>query len=56
VILGRGQSRGVGSVKRPKRVAVIGVGILGASVGWSLSRHSAEVVFIDAGQPGRRRH
>jgi glycine/D-amino acid oxidase-like deaminating enzyme len=42
----------IGSVQRPKRVAVIGVGILGASVGWNLSRHGAEVVFIDAGQPG----
>jgi glycine/D-amino acid oxidase-like deaminating enzyme len=42
----------IGSVKRSRRVAVIGVGILGASVGWNLSRHGAEVVFIDAGQPG----
>ncbi|MGW1810128.1 NAD(P)/FAD-dependent oxidoreductase [Streptomyces sp. NPDC002078] len=39
-------------MKRPERVAVIGVGILGASVGWNLSRQGAEVVFIDAGQPG----
>ncbi|MEV6699316.1 FAD-dependent oxidoreductase [Streptomyces sp. NPDC051453] len=39
-------------MKRPERVAVIGVGILGASVGWNLSRHGAKVVFIDAGQPG----
>ncbi|WP_328885349.1 NAD(P)/FAD-dependent oxidoreductase [Streptomyces sp. NBC_00316] len=37
---------------RPERVAVIGVGILGASVGWNLSRHGAKVVFIDAGRPG----
>ncbi|MEV0348918.1 FAD-dependent oxidoreductase [Nonomuraea sp. NPDC050680] len=43
---------GIGSVKRPERVAVIGVGVLGASVGWNLSRHGAKVVFIDAGQPG----
>ncbi|MFC7307925.1 NAD(P)/FAD-dependent oxidoreductase [Streptomyces monticola] len=42
----------VGSVQRSGRVAVIGVGILGASVGWNLSRHGVEVVFIDAGQPG----
>ncbi|WP_406222565.1 FAD-dependent oxidoreductase [Streptomyces decoyicus] len=42
----------VGCVQRPERVAVIGVGILGASVGWNLSRHGAAVVFIDAGQPG----
>jgi glycine/D-amino acid oxidase-like deaminating enzyme len=39
-------------VKRPRRVAVIGAGIVGASVGWNLSRQGAEVVFIDAGQPG----
>lgn len=39
-------------MKRPERVAVIGVGILGASVGWHLSRLGAKVVFIDAGQPG----
>lgn len=41
-----------GFVQRPERVAVIGVGILGASVGWHLSRCGAEVVFIDAGRPG----
>ncbi|MFG2950022.1 NAD(P)/FAD-dependent oxidoreductase [Streptomyces adustus] len=39
-------------MKRPGRVAVIGVGVVGASVGWNLARHGAEVVFIDAGQPG----
>ncbi|MGW3851496.1 NAD(P)/FAD-dependent oxidoreductase [Streptomyces fagopyri] len=39
-------------MRRPERVAVIGVGVIGASVGWNLSRHGAEVVFIDAGQPG----
>ncbi|WP_345575004.1 FAD-dependent oxidoreductase [Nonomuraea rosea] len=38
--------------KRSDRVAVIGVGILGAGVGWNLVRQGAEVVFIDAGQPG----
>jgi glycine/D-amino acid oxidase-like deaminating enzyme len=42
----------IGFVKQPERVAVIGVGILGASVGWNLSRHGAKVIFIDAGQPG----
>ncbi|MGW0801814.1 NAD(P)/FAD-dependent oxidoreductase [Nonomuraea sp. NPDC002799] len=42
----------IGSVQRSERVAVIGVGILGAGVGWNLSRHGAKVVFIDAGQPG----
>jgi glycine/D-amino acid oxidase-like deaminating enzyme len=41
-----------GSAKRPNRVAVIGVGIIGASVGWNLSLHGANVVFIDAGLPG----
>ncbi|MET8809458.1 FAD-dependent oxidoreductase [Streptomyces sp. NPDC004546] len=39
-------------MKRAERVAVIGVGIVGACVGWNLSRHGAEVVFIDAGRPG----
>lgn len=44
----------MGSVsgKRPRRVAVIGVGILGACVGWNLARRGAEVVLIDAGRPG----
>lgn len=39
-------------MKRSGRVAVIGVGILGASVGWNLARQGAEVVLIDAGRPG----
>ncbi|MEU5890705.1 FAD-dependent oxidoreductase [Streptomyces sp. NPDC047461] len=39
-------------MKRPERVAVIGVGVLGAGVGWNLSRRGAEVVFVDAGRPG----
>ncbi|MFF1398820.1 NAD(P)/FAD-dependent oxidoreductase [Streptomyces sp. NPDC058287] len=39
-------------MKQPERVAVIGVGILGASVGWNLSRHGVNVVFIDPGRPG----
>ncbi|MFF4692829.1 NAD(P)/FAD-dependent oxidoreductase [Streptomyces sp. NPDC001307] len=39
-------------MKRSERVAVIGVGVVGACVGWNLSRHGAEVVFIDAGRPG----
>ena len=34
------------------RIGVIGVGIVGASVGWHLARHGVEVVMIDAGQPG----
>ncbi|NUS77322.1 MAG: FAD-binding oxidoreductase [Streptomyces sp.] len=40
------------SVERPGRVAVIGVGVLGACVGWNLSRQGAQVIFIDAGRPG----
>ncbi|MFF4273498.1 NAD(P)/FAD-dependent oxidoreductase [Streptomyces sp. NPDC001536] len=39
-------------MQRPERVAVIGVGIVGACVGWNLSRGGADVVFIDAGRPG----
>ncbi|WP_410792046.1 NAD(P)/FAD-dependent oxidoreductase [Kribbella sp. C-35] len=35
-----------------EHVAVIGVGILGACVGWNLSRLGAKVIFIDAGRPG----
>ncbi|MDN3027303.1 FAD-dependent oxidoreductase [Streptomyces sp. S.PB5] len=42
----------IGSGNRPVRVAVIGVGILGASAGWHLCRHGARVVFVDAGRPG----
>ncbi|MFJ4786186.1 NAD(P)/FAD-dependent oxidoreductase [Streptomyces sp. NPDC088794] len=41
-----------GSTTRPRRVAVIGVGVLGACVGWNLSRQGAEVVLLDAGRPG----
>jgi glycine/D-amino acid oxidase-like deaminating enzyme len=48
----RGSFVRTGPVTQPRRVAVIGVGIVGASVGWNLSRHGAQVVFIDAGQPG----
>lgn len=44
--------RSGGSKRQPVRVAVIGAGILGASVGWNLARQGADVVFIDAGQPG----
>ncbi|MFJ5308386.1 NAD(P)/FAD-dependent oxidoreductase [Streptomyces sp. NPDC088350] len=42
----------IGSGKRPGCVAVVGVGVLGASVGWNLARRGAEVVLIDAGRPG----
>ncbi|MFG1909774.1 NAD(P)/FAD-dependent oxidoreductase [Kribbella sp. NPDC048928] len=34
------------------RVAVIGTGILGACVGWNLSRRGAEVIFVDLLAPG----
>ncbi|MFE3037870.1 NAD(P)/FAD-dependent oxidoreductase [Streptomyces canus] len=42
----------IGSGRRPGRVAVIGVGVLGASVAWNLSRQGADVVLIDARRPG----
>jgi glycine/D-amino acid oxidase-like deaminating enzyme len=34
------------------RVAVIGSGVVGSSVGWHLARRGARVVMIDAGPPG----
>src|ERR1700749_3158502 len=34
------------------RVAVIGTGVIGAAVGWHLSRSGAEVLFLDRGEPG----
>lgn len=34
------------------RVAVIGAGVVGSSVGWHLARLGAQVVMIDAGEPG----
>jgi glycine/D-amino acid oxidase-like deaminating enzyme len=34
------------------RVAVIGAGIVGSSVGWNLARRGAKVVMIDADAPG----
>ena len=39
-------------MRRPARVAVVGVGVMGASVGWHLARNGAQVVLVDAGQPG----
>ncbi|MEB8342418.1 NAD(P)/FAD-dependent oxidoreductase [Streptomyces endophyticus] len=36
----------------PERVAVIGVGVVGACVGWNLARRGAHVVLVDAGRPG----
>jgi glycine/D-amino acid oxidase-like deaminating enzyme len=34
------------------RVAVIGTGVIGASVGWHLSRRGVDVLFLDRGEPG----
>jgi glycine/D-amino acid oxidase-like deaminating enzyme len=34
------------------RVAVIGMGVIGAAVGWQLSRRGVDVLFLDRGQPG----
>lgn len=34
------------------RVAVIGTGVIGAAVGWHLSRSGAEVILLDRGEPG----
>jgi glycine/D-amino acid oxidase-like deaminating enzyme len=34
------------------RVAVIGTGVIGAAVGWQLSRRGVEVLFLDRGEPG----
>jgi glycine/D-amino acid oxidase-like deaminating enzyme len=34
------------------RVAVIGTGVIGASVGWHLARRGVDVLFLDQGEPG----
>ena len=34
------------------RVAVIGTGVIGAAVGWHLSRRGVDVLFLDRGEPG----
>lgn len=34
------------------RVVVIGCGVVGSCVGWHLARRGAQVVMVDAGQPG----
>jgi len=36
----------------PLKVAVIGAGVIGAAVGWQLSRRGVEVLFIDRAEPG----
>jgi glycine/D-amino acid oxidase-like deaminating enzyme len=34
------------------KVAVIGAGVIGAAVGWHLSRRGVDVLFLDRGEPG----
>jgi glycine/D-amino acid oxidase-like deaminating enzyme len=34
------------------RVAVVGTGVVGASVGWHLARRGVEVLLVDSGEPG----
>ena len=38
--------------EKPRNVAVIGAGIMGAAIAWRLSRRGVRVVLIDKGQPG----
>ena len=38
--------------KKPSSVAVIGAGILGASIAWRLARRGTHVTLIDKGKPG----
>ena len=38
--------------EKPSSVAVIGAGILGASVAWRLARRGVQVTLIDKGKPG----
>ena len=37
---------------RPENAAVVGAGILGASIAWRLARRGVQVFLIDRGQPG----
>ena len=39
--------------QKPGRAAVIGAGILGASIAWQLARRGVQVTLIDKGQPGQ---
>ena len=39
--------------EKPRKVAVIGAGILGAATAWRLAQRRVHVVLIDQGQPGR---
>ena len=38
--------------QKPRKVAVIGVGILGATIAWRLARRGVHVALIDRDQPG----
>ena len=38
--------------ERPRNVAVIGAGILGASIAWRLAQRGVHVTLVDKGQPG----
>ncbi len=38
--------------EKPRNVAVIGAGIMGAAIAWRLARRGVSVVLIDKGQPG----
>ena len=38
--------------RKPRTVAVVGAGILGASIAWRLSQRGVHVVSVDKGQPG----
>jgi phosphoglycerate dehydrogenase-like enzyme len=40
------------SLWRCDGVAVIGTGVIGASVGWHLMRRGVDVLFVDSGPPG----
>ncbi len=38
--------------EKPRNVAVIGAGVMGAAIAWCLARRGLDVVLIDKGQPG----
>ncbi len=40
------------SPQKPRTVAVIGAGIMGAAIAWRLARRGVRVTLIDKGQPG----
>ena len=41
------------SLSAPRRVAVLGAGIVGLSTAWQLQRDGLEVTVVDRGQPGQ---